>query len=80
MATDERKTLADEDISTVSVRQPARPSIRRGTVAVVDADQGDVDGGYRGDQTDATDRADSGDRSDRGDQTDTTDRADSGSR
>ena len=77
MAIDDRRTLTDEDISTVSVRQPARPSVQRGIVArEQDADQSDADADGT-DQTDAdtTDRG-GGDRTDRGDATDRTDRGD----
>ncbi len=49
MAIEERKTLSDDDISTVSVRQSARPGTQRVTAATRDADQGDVDGTDTGD-------------------------------
>lgn len=76
MATEERMILTDEDISTVSVRQPARSGVRRGLVAERDVDQGDVDGGDvdGGDKTDTTDRGDTTDQAGGGDKTDTTDR------
>ena len=79
MAIEERKTLSDDDIATVSVRQAARPGARRATATQRDADQGDVDGTDTGDVdgTDA-DGGDRGDAGDRGDQTDRTDAADRG--
>ncbi len=89
MAIDERKSLSDDDISTVSVRQAARPGAQGTTVAQQKADQGDVDGTDTGDvdgtdtgDVDGTDTGDAdgsdrGDASDRGDQTD---RADAGDR
>jgi hypothetical protein len=76
MAIDEERTLTDQDISTASVRQSARPSTQRATGAMQDADQTDVDGTDAGD-TDTTDR---GDSTDRGDATDSTDRGDSAGR
>ena len=78
MAIEDRRTLTDEDISTASVRQPARPSVRRGIVArEQDADQSDADAdGTDQADTDSTDRGGGGDRTDRGDATDRTDRGD----
>ena len=77
MAIDERKILTDDDISTVSVRQAARPSIERGTVGTLQADKADADGGDAdGGDADGGDAdggdADSGDHAD-GDSTDRTD-------
>ncbi len=79
MAIEERKTLSDDDISTVSVRRAARPGSPRTTVAERDADQGDVDGTDTGD-VDGTDAGggDRGNATDRGDQTDRTDTGDRG--
>ena len=79
MAIEERKTLSDDDISTVSVRQSARPGTQRVTAAMRDADQGDVDGTDTGD-ADGTDAGDATDRADRGDRTDATDRGDQSDR
>jgi hypothetical protein len=84
MATEERRSLSDADISISSVSTSARPSTHRGPTAMADTDRGDTDGtdkgdadgtdtGDRGDTTDATDRGDQTDRGDRGD-TDGTDR------
>ena len=75
MTIEDRKTLSDDDISTVSVRQSAR----RATAAMKDADQGDVDGTDTGD-VDGTDAGDATDRADRGDRTDATDRGDQSDR
>ena len=82
MAIDERKILTDDDISTVSVRQAARPSIERGTVGTLQADKADADGGDAdggdadGGDADGGDAdggdADGGDHAD-GDSTDRTD-------
>ena len=77
MAIDERRTLSDEEITTTSVRQAAKPSTRRGTVAMADSDKGDADGSDKGD-ADGSDRGDSGDQTDATDRGDQTDRADSG--
>ena len=86
MAIDERKTLSDDDISTVSVRQATRPSGRPATMTQRDADQGDVDGTDTGD-VDGTDTGDvdgtdagGGDKGDAADRGDKTDRADAGDR
>jgi len=81
MAIDERKSLSDDDISTVSVRQAARPGAQGATVAQQKADQGDVDGTDTGD-VDGTDTgdADGGDRGNALDRGDQTDRADAGDR
>ena len=79
MATEERTTLTDDDISTVSVRQAARPSLQRGVIArTQDADQGDADAD--GSDADSSDRGDSGDRTDATDRGDATDRSDRGDR
>ncbi len=84
MAIDERKSLSDDDISTVSVRQAARPGAQGATVAQK-TDRGDVDGTDTGD-VDGTDSGDvdgtdtGGDRGDKPDRGDQTDRADAGDR
>ena len=75
MAIEDRKTLSDEDIATVSVRQATRPGAGRTAVAQQNADKGDVDGTDKGD-VDGTDTGDV-DGTDKGDQTD---RADAGDR
>ena len=82
MAIDERKSLSDDDIATVSVRQAIRPGAQRPTTAQKDADQGDVDGTDTGDvdgtdtgDVDGTDTGGGGD-ADGGDRGDATDRGD----
>lgn len=80
MATEERRSLTDADISTVSVRQGARPSPQRSSMAMQDADQGDADGSDTGDKGDSTDTTDRGDTTDHGDSADRADATDGGGR